>query len=148
MLKMATKFKPLAPAFENACRAGFRWAELWLGPDLLAGWQEVLPLARSHPLGYALHFPNRLDLTPDNLGQVVGLYRGLGCRCLVIHRPMGDRYAEGLLRLEPGLRLAVENHNLTPEELTRWAEGSPGLALDVEHLWKYTLRDAPLTRLL
>ena len=75
MLKLATKFKPGRQAFENACRAGFRWAELWLGPDVLAGWQEVLPLARSHPLGYALHFPNRLDLGPDHLGQVVGLYR-------------------------------------------------------------------------
>src|SRR5436189_5678 len=75
MLKPATKFKPSAPAFEDACRAGFRWAELWLGPDVLAGWQDVVPLARS-------------------------------------------------------------------------ADDNPGLALDVEHLWKYTLRDAPLPRLL
>src|SRR3954454_24796958 len=61
---------------------------------------------------------------------------------------MGDSYGEGLLRLEPGLRLAVENHKLTEEQLARWAEDNPGLALDVEHLWKYTLRDAPLPRLL
>jgi len=53
-----------------------------------------------------------------------------------------------LLRLEPTLRLAVENHTLTPDGLTKWAEESTGLALDVEHLWKFTLRDVPLEKML
>src|SRR5262249_14479037 len=29
-----------------------------------------------------------------------------------------------------------------------WAMNNPGLTLDVEHLWKYTLQDAPLSTLL
>ena len=61
---------------------------------------------------------------------------------------MYDRYAEALLRLDPGVRLAVENHRLSPAGLIDWAEGNPGLALDIEHLWKFTLLDAPLGRLL
>jgi hypothetical protein len=32
--------------------------------------------------------------------------------------------------------------------LADWAEKNPGLALDVEHVWKFTLRDAPLPELL
>src|SRR5262249_5112669 len=59
-----------------------------------------------------------------------------------------DRYHAELLRLRPELRLAVENHKLDPEGFALWAERSPGLTLDVEHLWKFTLRDAPLDRLL
>src|SRR5205085_764095 len=78
----------------------------------------------------------------------VTLHRELGCRCMVIHQPMHDRYRDELLRLEPALRLAVENHRLTPDGLTAWAERSDGLTLDVEHVWKFSLRDAPLAELL
>jgi hypothetical protein len=148
MLKLATKFAPTAPAFERAHRAGFRFAELWLDRHVLAGWREVVALASAFPLGYALHFPNRLDDPAPALEQTVALYRALGCPALVIHQPMFDRHAAGLLALEPGLRLAIENHKLSPEGLARWAERSPGLTLDVEHLWKITLRDVPLPRLL
>jgi hypothetical protein len=148
MLKLATKFVPQYLALENAYRAGFRYAELWLGPVVLTDWETVLHQARSYPNGYALHFPNRLDLTPELLEYTVTLYHQLCCRCLIIHQPMYDKFHEPLLRLDPELRLAIENHKLSLEELVDWGEQSPGLALDVEHLWKFTLRDASLEKLL
>jgi sugar phosphate isomerase/epimerase len=148
MLRVATKFLPELEAFETAYRAGFHHVELWLDATILANWQAVAQLARSYPNGYVLHFPNRLDLSPETLDQALALYRELACGCMVIHQPQFDRYSHALLRLEPALRLAVENHKLTPEGLNAWAERNPGLALDVEHVWKYTLRDGSLDQLL
>jgi sugar phosphate isomerase/epimerase len=149
MLKLATKFAPRPAAFENAYRAGFRCAELWLGPEVLADWQAVAGLARHYPNEYALHFPNRLDLTPEALEHTAALYRALGCRCLVIHQGMMDKYQEVLRRLDPGLNLAVENSKLPPVEFARWEGRNAGLTLDVEHVWKYTLGEAvPLPHLL
>jgi hypothetical protein len=148
MLKLATKFAPQPAAFETAYRAGFRFAELWLGPAVLADWQTVVRQASDYPFGYALHFPNRLDLSPQALEQTVALYRALNSRCLVIHQPMADKYQQPLLRLEPGLRLAVENHKLSPEGFLDWASRNDGLALDVEHLWRFTLGNGPLAGVL
>ncbi len=148
MLKLATKFAPRQPAFELAHCAGFRCAEIWLDAAVLADWEAIAALARHYPFEYALHFPNRLEQPDRTLEEAVALYRALGCRSMVIHQPMLDRHGEALLRLAPEMRLAVENHKLDPERLTRWAENSPGLALDVEHVWKYTLHDAPFVRLL
>jgi sugar phosphate isomerase/epimerase len=148
MLKLATKFVPETDALETAHRAGFRYAELWLDAAVLADRQNVLHRTRHYPFGYALHAPNRLDLAPHTLESAVSLYRDLDCRCMVIHQPSYDRHHEALLRLEPELRLAVENHKLTLEGFVAWAERNGGLALDVEHLWKYTLHDAPLSELL
>lgn len=148
MLKLATKFFPKPAAFEMAHRAGFRCAELWLDAAVLAGWQQVVALARPYPMELVLHFPNRLNLEPASLEQAVRLYQELGCRCMVIHQPMFDKYQAALMQLDPALRLGIENHRLSPEELYEWAERSPGLTLDVEHLWKFTLNDAPLADLL
>jgi sugar phosphate isomerase/epimerase len=148
VLKLATKCLPTPAALETAHRAGFRYVELWLDAAVLADWQNVLALARHYPFGYALHAPNRLDLAPQTWEHAAALYRGLGCDCMVIHQPSYDRYHEALLRLEPDFRLAVENHKLTPAEWVTWAEGNPGLTLDVEHLWKFTCRDAPVAVLL
>jgi len=147
MLKLATKFAPQLAAFEMAYRAGFRHAEIWLNAALLADAPRMMSLARHYPFGYALHFPNRLDGTAEELKQTIALYQGLNSRCLIIHEPLFDRLGDALLRLEPHLRLAVENHNLSLEGFARWAERYPGLTLDVEHLWKFTLRDAPMTAL-
>lgn len=148
MLKLATKFIPQRASFEQAHRAGFRCAELWLDARVLAEGPALVPLARHYPLEYVLHFPNHWDLTPAVLEQMVQWYRALGSRCLVIHQPQIDRFGESLNRLEPNLRLAVENHKLTPEQLTAWAERNPGLTLDVEHLWKFTFPRASLAQLL
>jgi hypothetical protein len=148
MLKLATKFTPQLAALENAYRAGFRYAELWLGPEVLANWQTVLEQLRAYPNAYVLHFPNRLELTAEALGRTVALYRQLHCQCMVIHQPMHDKFRTPLLRLEPTLRLAVENSKLNVEEFAHWAERNDGLALDVEHLWKLTLQDSSLDTLL
>jgi len=145
MLKLATKLAPTTAALETAFRAGFRHAELYLDQAILADWPGALERARHYPFGYALHFPNRPELTADMLRGCVELYRQLGCRSLVIHQPMFDRYAEELLRLEPALRLGIENHKLSPEQFAAWAERGPGLTLDVEHLWMFTHKGAPLS---
>ncbi len=148
MLKLATKCIPQAQALEIAYQAGFRHVELWSDAAVLADWQNVVRMARYYSASYVLHFPNRLEPKQDTLENAVSLYHGLGCDCMVIHQPMLTRYQEPLLRLEPNLHLAVENHKLTPEGFLGWAEGNSGLTLDVEHLWKYTLRDSSLDELL
>jgi sugar phosphate isomerase/epimerase len=148
MLKFASKCAPEPAALDQVYRAGFRHTELWLDAAVLADWPTALRYAQDFPLSYALHFPNSLNLAPETLEHTVALYRGLAARCVIIHQPMFDRYGETLLRLDPALALAIENHNLTPEQFDRWAERSPWLTLDVEHLWKYTLRNAPLDALL
>jgi sugar phosphate isomerase/epimerase len=148
MLKLATKFAPERPLLEQAHRAGFHFAELWLDTAVLADWQSVAALCRDYPFGYALHFPNRLEQPGQTLEQAVQLYRALDCHSMVIHQPLFDRYHAELSRLGPELRLAVENHKLDPEHFLLWAERNPGLALDVEHVWKFTLPGAPLARVL
>jgi sugar phosphate isomerase/epimerase len=148
MLKLATKLVPDRGALETAYRAGFRNVEFWLGEKILADVAGIVRLARAFPNEYVPHFPNKLGLAPETLEATVHLYRELGCRCMVIHQPMFDAYHEELLALDGGLRLAVENHKLSSPMLADWAEKNPGLALDVEHVWKFTLRDAPLRELL
>src|SRR5262245_16147752 len=127
MLRLATKFKPDAPAFETAVRAGFLHAELWTDAAVVLDWQRVADLARAYPLGYALHFPNRLDQPPEVLRGAVELYRALDARALVLHQPHMDRYGAALLDLDPALRLAVENHHI--DSIDSWAVPNPGLAL-------------------
>jgi hypothetical protein len=148
MLKFATKFLPCAEAFETAFRAGFRDAEFWLDASVLRGWQSVAAMSRQYSFHYALHFPNRGSLPAETLEQAVMLYRELDCEAMVIHQPMFDKHAARLLALEPALDLAIENHDLAQTEFDHWAERSPGLTLDVEHLWKYTLEDCSLNELL
>ncbi len=148
MLKLATKFAPSRASLERARAAGFRHAELFLDQAILADWQAVAAQTQDVSLTYALHFPNSLGLSAEAVEAAVALYDELACRCMVIHQPMFDKFHKVLLARQPNLRLAIENHKLTPEGLQTWAEQSPGLALDVEHLWKFTLRDGPLASLL
>jgi sugar phosphate isomerase/epimerase len=148
MFTLATKFAPAAERFELAFRAGFHAAEFWLNADLLAQWETVAEMAKAYPLAYALHFPNRHPLAPESLQHAVELYRALDCRVMIIHQPMWERYGKQLRRLDRDLCLAVENHKLAPDDLQRWGSENAALTLDVEHVWKYTLRDAPLASLL
>ena len=148
MLSLATKFIPDRPAFETASAAGFGAAEFWLDAGLLDQADDIAGLAGNFPLRYALHFPNRGPITESELKSAVTLYRRLNCTATVIHQPMFDRYGAALLALAPDLDLAIENHILDADGFERWAEQSPGLTLDVEHLWKFTLHDAPLKTLL
>lgn len=148
MLKVATKFVPEPRGFEAATTAGFRSAEFWLDASWLDQWQEIVQEARQHSMSYALHFPNRSDLRDDTVRAAAELYGALDCCAMVIHAPMWRRYGERLLEFDPSLRLGVENHRLGPDEFTRWATENSLLTLDVEHLWKFTLQDAPLEALL
>ncbi len=148
MLKLATKFLPRPEAFALAHRAGYAYAELWLDEDVLARWQSVADLAAAFPLEYALHFPNRASDGTEALDQTVQLYRALDCHSLVMHQPMFDRFGPRLAERDPDVRIAIENHVLAPQQLERWAQNSPGLTLDFEHLWKFTLREAPLAEFL
>ncbi len=92
MLKLATKFIPIRHAFETAWRAGFRYAEFWLDGALLDNWENVAATALDFPLDYALHFPNRSNITEAQLANCVRLYETLQCEAMVIHSPMFDRY--------------------------------------------------------
>lgn len=148
MLKLATKFRPDdTRAFETAAHAGIRGVEFWLNAQLLMEWRNIVMTARRFAFDYALHFPNRGELSDEHLESMVSLYRELQCNALVIHHPMFRRYADSLLALAPSLNLAVENHSLGKEEVVEWATQNPGLTLDVEHVWMYTLPDASLNEL-
>ncbi len=148
MLTLATKFKPAKDAFLRAHQAGFAAVEFWLNRDLLADWRDISRTARQSAMSYALHFPNSLNLGPESLRHAVELYRSLDCQAMVIHQPMVDCFAESILAIDQEICLAVENHILSKDEFARWANENPALTLDVEHLWKFTLRDAPLDALL
>jgi hypothetical protein len=147
MLKVATKLAPEWDNLEAAYRAGFRHAELWLDGPLLEDWQAILQRTSRYPLRYAMHFPNRPQVTPEGLRGCVELYRALECPALVIHPPMYEHYGSELLRLDPNLVLAVENGNLSAERLADWAEQSPYLTLDLEHVWMFSYREARLPEL-
>lgn len=148
MLKLATKFNPDEAMFCQACDAGFHHAELWTDIPVLADWRAVVERARRYPLEYVVHFPNRKNLADDALENAVALYRELGCGTMVIHQPMHDALAARLQKLCPDISLAIENHELKPDGLEAWAEQDTDLTLDIEHVWKFTLRDAPLDQLI
>jgi hypothetical protein len=148
MLILATKFIPDRSAFETAQRAGFRAAEFWLNAKLLLEQDRIATLAKQFPFRYALHFPNDGPISDEALKCAASLFRQLDCTAIVIHQPMFDRYAKTLWEIDPGLILAIENHVLNLTKFEQWAEQSPALTLDVEHLWKFTLHDAPLAILL
>ena len=148
MLKVATKFTPEAQAFETARAAEFRYAEFWLDAGWLNQWRAVASLAQQYPLAYALHFPNGGDLSDATLREATQLYRELNCSAMVIHSPMVRRHGQRLLEIDSTLRLGVENHRLDLAEFECWAVENSWLTLDVEHLWKFTLQDAPVDALL
>ena len=148
MLTLATKFIPIRTSFETTVESGFQAAEFWLDPAVLAKADDVSKLASEFPLRYALHFPNSGPITDETLRSTIALYEGVNATATVIHQPMFDRYGKALLELAPDLDLAIENHVLNLDQFDRWADQSPGLTLDVEHLWKFTLHDAPFSTLL
>ena len=140
MFRQATKFAPRSAApFQQAQEAGFQAVEFWLGSKLIDQWEDIVELAESFPFEYALHFPNRGELSTKQLENVVQLYQTLFCSAMVIHQPMFDDYGDELMEIDTSLRLGVENHFLDSNaKLRRWAENSPQLTLDIEHLWLFT----------
>jgi len=150
MFRQATKFAPRSTApFLQAQEAGFQFVEFWLGPKLIDEWEEVVELAQAFSFEYALHFPNRADdLTDKQLQNVVRMYHALSCSAMVIHQPMFDKYGDELTAIDSSLRLGVENHFLdTESKLRKWAESSPHITLDIEHLWLFTRSDASVKQL-
>ena len=146
MLKIATKFAPHPAGFETAWQAGFRFAEFWLNGDWLQRVDDIIHQAKQYPLRYVPHLPNK-HVQEITIQQTVQLYQQLDCQALVLHQPMMDLWGHELRAQCPGIRLAVENHILNEKEFWHWAESNPGLNLDVEHFWMFTLKDAPLARL-
>ncbi len=147
MIQLATKFVPEPMAFEAAYRAGFRFAEFWTDADLLRQWYQYVPMADEFPLQYAVHFPNRGELDEEGLCDAVSLYNGLGCSAMVIHQSQYRQYGAALEAIDPTIRLGVENHRVRRDEVDAWASDSDWLTLDVEHFWKFTMRDAPVVEL-
>lgn len=148
MLSLATKFAPVRSAFDTASASGFLATEFWLDEKFLLDSDAIIPLALEYPFRYAMHFPNQGPLSDDAIRRSSSMYRALNCTAIVIHQPMFDRYARALLEIDPDLDLAIENHVLDERQFDRWSEVSPGLTLDVEHLWKYTLHDCSIEKLL
>lgn len=147
-LKFATKAAPLPKRLKHAQEAGFLHAELFLNSKHLDHWKDLANLAEKYNLNYGLHFPNRPPLSSKQLKKAVKLYRRLQCDAMVIHQPMYQLYGQNLLDIDPDLCLAVENHRLNLKNFWQWANSNSWLTLDVEHLWKYTLKQGSLTDLL
>lgn len=147
MLKIATKFVPDSADFLRAWIAGFRYAEFWLSAELLQDVTRIAKTARKYPLEYVPHFPNKKN-DIRSVKNAIKLYQELNCQAMVIHQPMFDEWKDEFASRSPSIRLAVENHQLNEKEFWQWAENNPGLNLDVEHLWKFTLKDCPLDRIL
>ncbi len=146
MLKIATKFAPTSAAFAQAWQAGFRYAEFWLSASLLQEVGQIIARAQRYPFGYVPHLPNK-QVESETIEQTARLCQELRCPALVLHQPLMDRWGDELQARLPEVSLAVENHVLNEAEFESWAEKNPGLNLDIEHLWKFTLRNAPLSRL-
>ena len=147
LLKLATKFAPDESMLAMGRDAGYRHAEVWTDAAVLADWRAVAELCARYPLDYVVHFPNREPRDQQALADAVSLCRQLNCRAMVIHQPLFDLLSGRLLALDADLPLAVENHQLSPAEFEAVLD-NPGLTLDVEHLWQYTLEDWPLDELL
>ena len=148
MLMLATKFSPDRDRFELACSSGFEASEFWLDAEWLSRCGEIAKNAMDYPFRYALHFPNGGHISDQSLGSIISLFEQLNATAMIIHQPMFDKYGASLTALDPGVDLAIENHALDLDGFDKWADRSPGLALDIEHLWKYTLNDAPFQTLL
>lgn len=149
MFSLATKFAPERSNFEMAAQAGFDAVEFWLGKKTLSESQsrEIVKLAQAYPFRYAIHFPNSGPLTPEHLTSIVRLYRELECTATIIHQPMFKKFGSALHELAPEMILAVENHDINLPDFLEWAETNTALTLDIEHLWKFTLHDGPISEL-
>jgi sugar phosphate isomerase/epimerase len=148
MFTLATKTRPTRRGLTVVQQSGFSAVELWTDANILRRHEAVIALSRGFALDYALHFPNRCDLTPELLRDAGRLYEQLDCRAMVIHDPVYQRYGDQLLGINPSLRLGVENHQLTISQFHDWAERNRWLTLDIEHLWMLTLENGPLALLL
>ena len=144
MLELAARFYHEPRTFKKAIRAGFHGERVLTNATVLANWESVATMARQYPLEYAIHFPTNGELTPGLLDGAVSLYCELACREMVIQPRMCGLYARRLSAREPSLCLAVENGTLGRAGFDRWATEGRWLTLNVKHLSRHTLQDAPL----
>ncbi|MEO2019226.1 MAG: hypothetical protein ABGZ53_33245 [Fuerstiella sp.] len=147
MLKLATKFLPETSAFQQAYDAGFRNAELYLNAAVLERVDDVVQLSRNFEMDFALHFPNKPELNEAHLQNCCRLADDLNVSAVVIHEPMFRRYAEPLRSIDPQIPLAIENQRVPADILAAWVHEQGSVTLDIEHIWKFSLHDAPIEEL-
>jgi len=147
MLKLATKFLPQPDAFQQAFDAGFRNAELYLNAAVLEQADEVIAMARRFDMNYAMHFPNKPELSADHLQACCRLFDELSVSAVVIHPPMMKRYGDLVKAIHPNIVLGIETMRVPPDELIEWAQQHGSVTLDMEHIWKFSLQDVPLQKM-
>ena len=138
MFSIATKFSPEAANFEKAVFADYECAELHLTPLRLMSWRSLSKIARSYDLEYALHFPTGDKSTVQTCEEVVELCRDISCDLITVHEENLD-VANTISALDPSIRLAVENQNVSFGDLDEWIQSHDFVTLNIEHLWKHTL---------
>ena len=148
MLNLATKFLPVPCDFRQAWEAGFRSAELFTNAEVLDRADDVIAMARDFDMNYAMHFPNRPELSDDHLAACGRLFDELNMSAVVVHPPMMKRYGDRLRQMHPHLVLGVETMRVPPDEMIDWIHQQGTVTLDIEHIWKFTLLDSPLEDLL
>ncbi|MCP4857258.1 MAG: hypothetical protein GY903_22475 [Fuerstiella sp.] len=147
MLKLATKFLPEPFAFQQAYDAGFRNAELYLNAAVLERVDEVVRISRDLEMDFALHFPNKPELNEVHLRNCCRLADELDVSAIVIHEPMYRRYAEPLRVIDSMIPLAIENQRVPADSFAAWVHERGSVTLDIEHIWKFSLHDAPIEKL-
>ena len=147
MLKLATKFLPEPHAFEQAFDAGFRNAELYLNTAVLEQADDVIAMARQFDMNYAMHFPNKPELSDRHLQACCRLFDELNASADVIHPPMLQRYGVAVKAIHPNIVLGIETMRVPPDQLVEWARQHQTVTLDMEHIWKFSLRDTPMEEL-
>jgi len=148
MLKFASRIPADTQKLATIFESGFRRVEVFLTPQSIKACKPFAKIAENYEMSYGLHFPNRAILSEKQLKKTIKLYRRLNCESMTIHQPMYRHYAKQLLIIDSEICLAVENHRLKPKSFWRWANSYEHLTLDVEHLWKHTLKQAPMPDLL
>ena len=147
MLKIATKFLPEPLAFQHAYDAGFRNAEIFLNAAVLECVDDVIAMSRGFDLDFALHFPNKPELNESHLSNCCRLADELNVSAVVIHEPIFRRYVEPLAAIDSNIPLAIENQRVPAANVAAWVQDRGSVTLDIEHLWMFSLSDAPIEQL-
>lgn len=138
MFKMLTKFFPDAANFEKAVFAGYSSAELHLTPVRLMSWRSLSKIARSYDMDYVMHFPTSGKRTESTCEEIVQLARDINCNLVSVHE-VDLSLADRINRIDPEIRLAVENQDVARGEIDSWIQSFELITLNIDYLWKYTL---------
>ena len=152
MFSFATKFSPEAANFEKAVFAGFENAELYLTPTRLMSWRSLSKIARSYDLNYALHFPTTGTASRTGTAssqtceEIVSLAHDICCSFVSVHEDSLE-VAQRIRTIDPRIQLSVENQTVEFDKLDSWILANDNITLNVEFLWKNTLKDCDLDQL-